>query len=449
MNNTMNRRRFIKYTGAGLGILLLGGCGRSVETVGKLATKPNFIIIMADDLGYGDIGCYGNKKIRTPNIDALAAGGMRFTDYHSNGAVCSPTRAALLTGRYQQRCGINGVVTAAKHRDKGMALSEITFAEVLKQRDYATGLFGKWHVGYPVEFNPMKQGFDEFVGFVSGNVDYQSHVDQEGYADWWQGEKLEDEKGYTTDLITKYGERFIEDHRDEAFCLYLAHEAPHYPFQGPGDGPERKVGNVRAFKQREDKAQAYKEMIEAMDAGVGRIVEKVKRMGIEKNTFVFFCSDNGPASQGSSGPLRGKKGTLWEGGHRVPALAYWPGTIEASSISDETVMGMDMLPTMAAMAGMKLGDKSRYDGMDVSGVMLRGAKLNERPLFWQHNKQKAMRLGKWKLVTQNDKVYLFDLASDLGETNDLATIEKEVTAKLAGMLDKWHDDVWSDGNKVS
>ena len=449
MNNTMNRRRFIKYTGAGLGILPLGGCGRSVETVGKLATKPNFIIIMADDLGYGDIGCYGNKKIRTPNIDALAAGGMRFTDYHSNGAVCSPTRAALLTGRYQQRCGINGVVTAAKHRDKGMALSEITFAEVLKQRDYATGLFGKWHVGYPVEFNPMKQGFDEFVGFVSGNVDYQSHVDQEGYADWWQGEKLEDEKGYTTDLITKYGERFIEDHRDEAFCLYLAHEAPHYPFQGPGDGPERKVGNVRAFKQREDKAQAYKEMIEAMDAGVGRIVGKVKRMGIEKNTFVFFCSDNGPASQGSSGPLRGKKGTLWEGGHRVPALAYWPGTIEASSISDETVMGMDMLPTMAAMAGMELGDKSRYDGIDVSGVMLRGAKLNERPLFWQHNKQKAMRLGKWKLVTQNDKVYLFDLASDLGETNDLATIEKEVTAKLAGMLDKWHDDVWSDGNKVS
>lgn len=449
MNSSISRRGFVKGVGAGFGMLLIGGYNNAIGRSITKIDKPNFIIIMADDLGYGDVGCYGNTKIRTPNIDAIAAGGMRLTDYHSNGAVCSPTRAALLTGRYQQRCGISGVVTAAKHRETGMALSEVTFAEVLKQKDYATGLFGKWHVGYPVEFNPIKQGFDEFAGFVSGNVDYQSHVDQEGYADWWDGEKLEDEKGYTTDLITKYGEGFIEKHRGEAFCLYLAHEAPHYPYQGPGDGPVRKVGNVKAFKGRVDKAEAYKEMVEAMDAGVGRIVEKVKQTGIEKKTLIFFCSDNGPAAHGSSGGLRGKKGTLWEGGHRVPAVAYWPGRIEAGTVSDETIIGMDMLPTMAAMAGAEVPKGAQPDGVDVSGVLLEGEKLKERTLFWQHGGQKAVRQGKWKLVTQKDKVHLFDLSSDIAEKNNLATAEKEITAKLVELLDKWHDDVWDGVEKRS
>ncbi|NQT02271.1 MAG: sulfatase-like hydrolase/transferase [Planctomycetes bacterium] len=207
------------------------GCsvGRSS---GATAERPNIILIMADDLGYGDIGCYGSKKIRTPNIDALARGGLRFTDYHSNCPVCSPTRAALLTGRYQQRCGIEGVVTAAKHRHTGMALEEVTFAEVLKRRGYATGIFGKWHVGYNVEFNPAKQGFDEFIGYVSGNVDYHSHIDQAGFEDWWKNLQKVPEEGYCTDLITKHGVDFIERHKDGPFCLYLPHEAPHYPYQG-------------------------------------------------------------------------------------------------------------------------------------------------------------------------------------------------------------------------
>ena len=436
----MQRREFIRRVGA-FACAMGWGLGLEAGEASRRGKRPNFILIMADDLGYGDVGCYGSTKIRTPHIDALAARGMRFTDYHSNGAVCSPTRAALLTGRYQQRCGINGVVTAARHRHTGMSLDEVTFAEVLKQEDYVTGLFGKWHVGYSVEFNPIKQGFDEFVGFVSGNVDYQSHVDQEGYADWWQGEILEDEKGYSTDLITRYGEKFIAEHHEAPFCLYLAHEAPHYPYQGPGDGPERLVGNTKAFKGRSDRPQAYKEMIEAMDAGIGRIVDKVRQTGIEEETLIFFCSDNGPAIHGSSGGLRGKKGTLWEGGHRVPAIACWPGRIKPRSQSDQTIMGMDLLPTMAALAGAAV--PSKPDGVDVSGVMLKGQVLDERTLFWQHGKQKAVRQGRWKLVVDKNKTHLFDLAEDRAEQHDLAAEEEDILAKLIKRLETWQSQVWT------
>ena len=447
MNMAVNRRRFIKGAGLGISTLLLGGCESAFQSKNRTTTKPNFIIIMADDLGYGDISCYGNEIIRTPNIDALAADGMRFTDYHSNGAVCSPTRAAMLTGRYQQRCGITGVVTAANHRHTGMSLDEITFAEVLKQKNYTTGLFGKWHLGYETEFNPIKQGFDEFAGFVSGNVDYHSHIDQEGHADWWHGEKLEEDKGYSTDMITQYGEKFIEKHHSKPFCLFLAHEAPHYPYQGPDDDPQRKVGNPKTFKGREDKAAAYKEMIEAMDAAIARIVDKVNKMNIENNTLIFFCSDNGPAAHGSSGPLRGKKGSLFEGGHRVPAIAYWPGKIKTGCVTDETIMGMDLFPTMAAMTGA--ATPSNLDGIDFSSVMLRGAKLIERTLFWQQGGQKALRRGKWKLVMQKKNTQLFNLENDLAEKNDLSTIEKDITTELTVLLNNWYSEVTNGVQKRS
>ncbi|MHC4518058.1 MAG: sulfatase-like hydrolase/transferase, partial [Planctomycetota bacterium] len=227
--NKLNRRDFFKLTACALTAATCPQPVRSEATADD-DERPNIILIMADDLGYGDIGCYGGW-IQTPNIDALAKGGMRFTDYHSNGAVCSPTRAALLTGRYQQRCGIDAVVTAkGPARETGMAQKEITFAEVLKQRGYVTGLFGKWHVGYRVQFNPTKQGFDEFIGYVSGNVDYHTHIDQANITDWWKGPKKAPEEGYVTDLVTKHAVDFLHRHKDEPFCLYLPHEAPHYPY---------------------------------------------------------------------------------------------------------------------------------------------------------------------------------------------------------------------------
>ena len=203
----MNRREFVQFVLGGVGAAAMPNLSRSMAANGRGANeteRPNIILIMADDLGYGDIGCYGNEKIKTPNIDALAQGGMKFTDYHSNGPVCSPTRTALLTGRYQQRAGIEGVIYAqGPTRQTGMALEQVTFAEILKNRGYATGIFGKWHLGYNVEFNPARQGFDEFRGYVSGNVDYHSHLDGAGIEDWWKNIEKVPEEGYCTDLITK------------------------------------------------------------------------------------------------------------------------------------------------------------------------------------------------------------------------------------------------------
>ena len=435
----MNRREFVKFAIAGTAAFLGRGQAGARSSA---ADTPNIILIMADDLGYGDIGCYGSTKIKTPNIDALARGGMKFTDYHSNCPVCSPTRAALLTGRYQQRCGIEGVVTAAKHRHTGMALEEVTFAEVLKRHGYATGIFGKWHVGYSAEFNPARQGFDEFVGYVSGNVDFHSHIDQAGYDDWWKNIEKVPEKGYTTDLITKHGVDFIVRHKDQPFCLYLPHEAPHSPYQGRNDPPVRLPGGKkRAGLKGQQISRAYREMVEVMDEGVGRIVDTVKRLGLERKTFIFFCSDNGATRNGSNGALSGYKGSLWEGGHRVPAVAYWPGRIRPGTTTDQTVLGMDLFATTASIAGARLPAGLRLDGIDLIGMLAENKELPERTLFWRYKKEKAVRKGPWKLLVRDNKTTLYNLNDDIAEKNELARTEPQMLKRLEDELAVWEQKV--------
>ena len=438
----MNRREFIKFVAGGAAAVVAPNYGCSMNEVKTTAERTNIILIMADDLGYGDIGCYGSKKIKTPNIDALARRGMKFTDYHSNCPVCSPTRAALLTGRYQQRCGIEGVVTAAKHRHTGMALEEVTFAEVLKKRGYVTGIFGKWHVGYNVQFNPAKQGFDEFIGYVSGNVDYHSHIDQAGHDDWWKNCEKVPEEGYCTDLITKHGTDFIERHKEEPFCLYLPHEAPHYPYQGRKDPPERLSGGRKGQKTKGDEiARAYKEMVEVMDEGIGRIVETLRRLGLERRTFILFCSDNGATKRGSNGALSGYKGSLWEGGHRVPAVACWPGRIKDGTITDQAVLGMDLFATMASIADAKLPTGLKLDGIDLLGMLTKGKKLPMRTLFWRYKKEKAVRKEQWKLLVQSNQVKLYNLEEDIGEKTNLAKVKPEIVKTLEDELLAWEREV--------
>ncbi len=438
----MRRREFFQTLTAGTAGLLLSSSGKCATKATRL---PNFVIILADDLGYGDISCYGNPVIKTPVLDGLAAKGIKFTDFHSNGPLCSPTRAALLTGRYQQRCGIEAVIKAVGDREKGMALSQVTFAEVLKPLGYASAIFGKWHLGYQTRFNPVKQGFDVFQGYVSGNVDYQSHIDQGGYEDWWDGAEKQPEEGYTTRLITDDAVNFIEEHKNGPFCLYLPYETPHYPYQGPYDKAERTPGHPELpDKSLKEKAAAYKEMIEALDKGIGVVIDSLKRHGLEENTFVFFCSDNGPAGPGSAGPLRGRKGSLWEGGHRVAAIAYWPGRIAGGSVSHETVLTMDLFPTMASLAGARLPENLTLDGVNLQPLLLNGSKLPPRTLFWRMGKQKAARKGPWKLDVNchgTPGTFLYNLEDDLAEQHDLSQRERQRVAELEKELSSWEKEV--------
>ncbi len=430
----------------GPAILSIGLCKTGLSSETKRV--PNIVLILADDMGYADASSYGNDRYQTPNVDRLAREGLRLLDYHSSGVVCSPTRAGLVTGRYQQRAGVPVVISAANHRDEGLDPREVTFAERLKAVGYHTAVMGKWHLGYQVKFNPLRHGFEQFRGYVSGNVDYFSHIDQTGVDDWWNGEELEKEGGYSTYLITRHAVKFIREHQKEPFCLYVAHEAPHYPYQGPHDKPVRTVGGKFDNRgNRKDEATAYAEMMRAMDAGVGEILETLKDCGLEKDTFVFFSSDNGGTTLGNNGKLRGHKGQMWEGGHRVPGIAWWPGKISPGT-SDETIISLDVMPTLLAIAGASVPEGHHLDGVNLLPHFLEGKPLPERTLFWEMSGRSAVRRGDWKLVVnqgpkrgKTNSTALYNLAEDVGEERDLSKTDPQMTEALREALRSWRKDV--------
>lgn len=446
----MNKK--ITYLLAISAIFVLGSCMSGENKSKNLVSenkKPNFILIIADDLGYGDISCYGSTHINTPNIDKLASEGIKFTDFHSNGVVCSPTRAALLTGKYQQRTGVEGVITAARHRHVGLSIDEITIADELKKYNYTCGIFGKWHLGYSSKFNPRYQGFDKFAGYVSGNVDFHAHIDQEGNLDWWKDTIIDNEKGYTTDLITRYGVEFIKANNPEVsgtpFFLYLPHEAPHYPFQKRVDKILREVGEKETTKVPADSIpMIYKEMVEVMDEGIGQIIQTLKETGLDKSTIVIFCSDNGAARYGNNGILNGFKGSVYEGGHRVPAIAWYPEKFNAGTVNDQPVLSMDFLPTMLDFIGAK-PTGNNIDGISIKNLLVAEEELPERDLFWSYGNKKAIRSGDWKLVSNivkgKETIELFNLSDDISEKNDLAAQESELVQQLQQKLENWQKEV--------
>ena len=449
-----NRRDFLKALGLGAASAALSGCtGSSASLANQRAEeKPNIVLIMADDLGYGDVGCYGSRIINTPNIDALAKGGLKFTDFHSNGPMCSPTRAALLTGRYQQRAGIEGVLSAKSNYDTGMSPDEVTFGEVLKTSGYASACFGKWHLGYKPTFGPVAQGFDTFRGYVAGGLDYHSHIDRSGRPDWWKDVELVPEEGYTTDLLTEHSMEFIDRNKNRPFCLYVPYQAVHFPFQGPDDEADRVIGGDywskakygRRYDDQHDRKAAYKEMVESLDAGVGKIVKKLKDLGLDRKTLVFFTSDNGAYSWvGSNLPCRGQKTDLWEGGHRVGAVAYWPGRIKPGAVTKQTAMTMDLFPTMVDLAGAKLPKNLKLDGLSLLPLLLRGNELAKRTLFWRFRKEHAVRKGPWKFLVRGEKQFLFNLEQDIHEDNNLAETRGDLVGTLNAEYQAWEKDVTS------
>lgn len=417
-------------------------------------SPPNIVLILADDLGYGDLGCYGSQLNRTPNIDRLAKEGLRFTDFHSNGSMCSPTRAALLTGRYQQRLGISfeGPLSGKEDYQTGMPLEEFTMAEALKQAGYTTGMFGKWHLGYQTSYLPTRQGFDTFVGLTSGDGDHHTHVDRSGRPDWWQQETNIKEVGYTADLLTDHAIRFIEENQNEPFFVYLPHLAIHFPWQGPDDPPHRSVGTNYwndkwgIIPNRTNVAPHVKAMVESLDVNVGRVLETLDRLNLDERSLVVFMSDNGGyRSYGtthqnisSNGVLKGQKGTFWEGGHRVPAIVRWTGLIKPGVI-DETVMGFDLFPTFLRLAAKhRKIPEGTLDGADLTGLLLRGEPLAARTLFWRDGNEFAIRVGPWKLLHLGDQRFrLFDLYHDPEEKYDVASLRGDQVDRMIRRFKSW------------
>lgn len=408
----------------------------------EAARKPSVVLIVADDLGYADVGFHGGKEIPTPNLDRLAAGGTRFTNGYVSCPVCSPTRAGLVTGRYQQRFGheFNPGGNAIR-TDFGLPLGEKTIAEALQAADYKTALIGKWHLGSTPDFHPQKRGYQEFYGFLGGAHPYQLPESRPDAAPILRGEEPVDEKEYLTDAIGREAVAFIERNAAVPFFLQVTFNAVHTPLEAPAKYQDR-------FSKIEDpKHRAYAGMLSALDDNVGRVLDELAKRELENDTLVFFISDNGGppfANTSSNHPLTGSKGTVWEGGIRVPFVIRWPGHVPAGAVYEQPVISLDISATAAAAAGAKLGGQQPIDGVNLLPFITGQDKAAPHAeLFWRFGPQWAVRQGNYKLVktADSDKPQLFDLDRDISEKNDLATAETEIASKLKQSYDAWNGEL--------
>ncbi len=400
---------------------------------------PNVLLIVADDLGYADLGCFGCKDIRTPNLDRLAGEGVRLTDFYAS-PVCSPTRASLITGRYPQRAGFEWVIRYTE-KDRGLAVTDTSLPRLLKKQGYVTGLFGKWHLGYKPEFSPNAHGFDEFFGFLAADLDYYAHKDANGDPGLYENTRLVEEKGYLTDLITERSIAFLEKNAQGPFFLEVAYNAPHWPFQTP-DTPDDKRSKKTYGPETGPRAD-YVRMVERLDQGVGKLLDALDAAGRKEDTLVVFFSDNGGERLSDNGPLFHMKYTLWEGGIRVPCLARWPGVLPENTVSAQPVIVMDWTASILTAAGVTPPVGQPLDGQDVLPVLARTEAPRERTFFWRLPRpneqfgQKAVRRGKWKYVLDREVELLFDLEKDIGERHNLAFTHPEVVKELRKALAEW------------
>ncbi len=432
----MKRRDFLRWMGAAGTAAALGGCA----TTGRGALsgrKPNVVVIVADDLGYADMGCQGCKDIPTPNIDTIAANGVRFTDGYVSCPVCSPTRAGLMTGRYQQRFGHEFNPGPAKEADPafGLPLTETTIAARMKTAGYTTGMFGKWHLGYRPEFHPQRRGFDEFFGFLGGAHSYLDPEADESNP-ILSGEERVRALEYTTDAFAQHAADFIERHKDEPFFVYLPFNAVHAPLQSL----TKYLGRFDTIEDK--KRHTYAAMLSAMDDGIGLVLAKLRDLGLEDDTLIFFISDNGgptPQTTSRNDPLRGYKGQVLEGGIRIPFLIQWKGRVPAGTVYRQPVISLDICPTILAAVGAD-AQGANLDGVDllpyVSG---KDARAPHDRLFWRFGEQSAIRMGDWKLERfANGEARLYHLSEDIAEGNDLAEKQPEKFKELDEAYQAWN-----------
>jgi arylsulfatase A-like enzyme len=387
---------------------------------------PNVIFIVADDLGYAEVGCYGYRDVPTPNIDSLAQNGVRFSDGYVTAPSCNPSRSGLMTGRYQERFHHYQVSEEA-----GLPLSELTFAQRLKPLGYATGAVGKWHLGATAEHHPLRRGFDEFFGFLGGSHDYlDAKADPDNPI--LRGTQPVDEKEYLTDAFAREAVAFIDRHKAEPFFLYVAFNAVHSPLKATPKYTARVPGSVEGGRR------GLAAGILALDDAVGAMLAKVHDVGIEDNTIVAFVNDNGGPQRSRNDPLRGGKRDLLEGGIRVHLLMQWKGHLLAGKVYDKPVISLDVLPTAVAAAGGSLSQQPTLDGVNLLPY-LRGESTGapHEYLFWHYGGQTAVRSGNWKLFKSSRGVELYDLAADIGERHDLAKEKPELVRQLDAVLEKW------------
>lgn len=430
--------------------LLLVPLARQYAADASPSPKPNILFIVADDMGYADCGAHGCRDVPTPNLDALTAGGIRFTDGYVTGAVCSPSRAALMTGRHQLRDGVPDWIPPGK---PGMNAGVPTAADYLKKAGYRTAVVGKWHLGEQDQCNPLNRGFDEFYGFLGGGRNYfpdppKAKVNH--YTQIVRGREPATETEYTTHAFGREAANFIvrQKGKDQPFFLYLAFNAVHTPMQAPDDYLQR-------FASIEDKKRrTYAGMLSAMDDAIGKVLKAVRDTGNEEKTLIYFISDNGgpivrnaPNSSRNT-PLRGGKGETWEGGIRVPFFLKWPGHFKAGTTFTQPVIQMDVTATVLALAGVEADSKWPMDGVNLMPFLNGDKKTPHETLCWEYHKQWAIRQGQWKLTfalpTKEAKapiLGLYDLSQDIGESRDLSSTQPERVQQLQAAWNRWRKSV--------
>lgn len=414
--------------------------------------RPNIVFILADDLGYADLGCTGDATISTPNIDSIAADGIRLTDFAVAWPACTPSRGAFLTGRYPQRNGLydmirNNEVNWKFQFDKwtyatsaemtlGLDLREVTVGQVMKSAGYATGVIGKWDSGRAKRFLPLQRGFDFFYGFANTGVDYYTH-ERYGVPSMFRGNKEIKESGHATDLFLREALGFIEANKDRPFFLYVPFNAPHgastfdkQAVQSPDEHLKRNEGRPRA---------AYRALVTHLDEAVGGILRKLRDLGLEDNTLVVFSSDNGGTGR-QNGPLRGGKASLWEGGYRVPFLARFPGRIPKGQVSHQFATTLELLPTFARLGGAKLPN-AKLDGFDLMPLLSGQSQRGREEMFWEQRDNKAARSAQWKWSEIDGEEHLFDLKADPGESRDLVKTQPEALAKMRSKWQAWRKEM--------
>jgi arylsulfatase A len=431
------------------------------------AERPNVLLFFIDNTGYGDLGCYGNKLVKTPNIDRLASEGVRCTDFYIGSPSCSPSRGAILTGRHSERNGLNYQLSANENLGaEGLPLSEKIIPQYLKPLDYATGAFGKWNIGFAPGARPTERGFDEFLGHASGNIHYYKHI----YAkqnDLRRGTEPVDLRGqYSTDLFADAAIDFIKRHKEQPWFVYLPFNAVHFVSSQntePGEKPEWQVpAKYLALygcpPDEEHEQKRFRAVLTALDDAIGRVLKAVDELNQRARTLVLLISDNGAfmlKGRGlevqSNAPLREGGVTTYEGGVRVPAMARWPGRIPPGSVCREMLSSLDVLPTVVAAAGGRLPGNLIFDGFDVAKVLAGQSKSPRKALHWVWNQGRnqqwrGMREGDHKIVRRADDEpwQLYDLGKDIGEATDLAKVNPDLAKELADKFERWHTGLKND-----